>query len=111
MNNFKNIEVWKLSYDLSLQIYEYSKSFPENERYGLTSQLRRAVLSIPINVAEGAGRSSNKDFAHFVQIAIGSANEVECELMLAKDLHFITEEIFKDLSAKLVKVRVMLYSF
>ena len=107
MTNYKNIEVWRYSYDLSLYIYECSKSFPDDERYGLTSQLRRAAISIPINIAEGAGRSSNKDFAHFLQIAIGSANEVECELMLAHDLHLIEEETFKTLSSKLIKIRVM----
>jgi four helix bundle protein len=111
MNNYKNIRVWKSSYELSLQIYEITKYFPDDERFGLTSQLRRAAVSIPINIAEGSGRSSKKDFAHFIQIAIGSTNEVECELMLAKDLHLISEDIFKEINVKLIKIRVMLFSF
>ena len=111
MNNYKNIKVWQYSYDLSLQIYEITKHFPDDERFGLTAQLRRAAVSIPINICEGAGRSSNKDFAHFIQIAIGSANEVECELMLARDLKYLNEADFQEIINDLVKVRLMLFSF
>lgn len=111
MQNYKKIDVWKKSYGLSLIIYEVTKSFPHEEKFGLTSQLRRAVISIPINIAEGAGRATNKDFANFIQIAIGSANEVECELMLAKDFEYIETEQFNTLCDQLREIRIMLISF
>lgn len=76
MQNYKKLDIWSKSYSLSLRVYEITKPFPEDEKFGLTSQLRRAVVSIPINIAEGAGRATNKDFAHFIQISIGSENEV-----------------------------------
>ena len=111
MQNYKKIDVWKKSYFLSLRIYEATKSFPDEEKFGLTSQLRRAAVSVPINIAEGAGRATDKDFANFIQIAIGSANEVECELMLAKDLGYVENNRYKTLSDQLREVRLMLISF
>lgn len=111
MQNYKKLDIWLKSYSLSLRVYEITKPFPEDEKFGLTSQLRRAVVSIPINIAEGAGRATNKDFAHFIQISIGSANEVECELMLARDLGYIETNQFKTLSDQLREVRIMLISF
>ena len=111
MQNYKKLDVWVKSYRLSLEIYEVTKQFPEDEKFGLTSQLRRAAVSIPINISEGAGRATNKDFAHFIQIAIGSANEIECELMLAHDLGNIETAHFKALCDKLREVRLMLISF
>ncbi len=111
MQNYKKLDVWNKSYNLSLQIYKATKYFPDDERFGLTSQLRRASVSVPINIAEGSGRATNKDFANFIQMAIGSANEVECELMLAKDLEYVSEEYFKSLCDQLREVRVMLIAF
>ena len=111
MQKYTNLEIWKKSYSLALQIYGISKTFPNDEKFGLISQIRRASVSIPINIAEGAGRATEKDFANFIQIAIGSANEVECELMLAKDLGYVNEDIFQNLYDQLREVKIMMIYF
>lgn len=95
MRDFHKLIIWQRSHQLALKVYSISKFFPKDELFGLTSQIRRAVSSIPTNIAEGCGRASNKDFAHFLQIAIGSAAEVEYELLLAHDLNYINENDFK----------------
>ena len=89
MRDFSKLFIWQKSHKLVMSIYDITNKFPKSEIYGLTSQIRRASSSIPINISEGCGRSSNKDFARFLQIAIGSACEVEYELLLAKDLKYI----------------------
>lgn len=86
-------------------------AFPEHERYGLVSQLRRAMVSIEANIAEGAGKKTDVDFARYLQIAFGSANEVACELLLAKDLHYITDIQHSAVFAKLSSVKKMLARF
>ena len=91
MQDFKKLDVWKRSHELALMVYKLSASFPREEVYGLTSQLRRAA-SVPANIAEGCGRDSPLDFAHFLDIAFGSASELEYHLILAKDLGFLTAE-------------------
>lgn len=80
-----------MGHSLALEIYELSSLFPKEETFGLSSQIKRAAVSIPVNIAEGCGRKTKKDFSHFIQIAIGSACEVECELLLACDLGYISE--------------------
>ena len=92
MQDFKKLDVWKRSHELALMVYKLSASFPREEVYGLTSQLRRAASSVPANIAEGCGRDSPLDFAHFLDIAFGSASELEYHLILAKDLGFLTAE-------------------
>lgn len=87
--DFRSLDVWNKSYGVSLKIYKVTESFPDSERYGLISQLRRAAISIPCNIAEGCGKDSNKEFARFLYIAYGSAKECETLLMLSKDLGFI----------------------
>ena len=111
MQDYKKIDVWKRSYEFSKAIYCITSSFPNEEKFGLASQVRRAAVSIPINIAEGSGRNSLKDFANFIQIAIGSASEVECELLLSKDLNFIDDEIFSGLCKEIIEIRKMLISF
>jgi four helix bundle protein len=85
MQDFRNLEVWKLSHGLTLDVYRTTKQFPDDERFGLTSQLRRGTASIPANLAEGCGRGTDADFGRFVQQAMGSSSEVEYHFLLAKD--------------------------
>ncbi|MES2487612.1 MAG: four helix bundle protein [Bacteroidota bacterium] len=92
MYRFKELEVWKQSRKFCSDIYAVTCSFPEAEKFGLTNQLRRAAVSIASNIAEGASRSSDKDFCRFLEIAIGSAYEIESQLLIASDLNFITED-------------------
>lgn len=111
MQDYKKIDVWKRSYEFSKEIYGITSGFPDEEKFGLASQVRRAAVSIPVNIAEGSGRNSRKDFANFIQIAIGSASEVECELLLSKDLNFIDDENFSGLCKEIIEIRKMLISF
>jgi four helix bundle protein len=90
-----------------LKVYEVSKSFPKEEIFGITSQIRRASSSIPCNVAEGCGRYTAKDFANFLQIALGSANETDYLLLLSKDLSYLSEKNFIELHEKINKIRAM----
>ena len=99
--DFKESPAWKLSYDFVKDIYSVSQSFPKEERYAFTSQIRRASMSIPLNLAEGHGRRPGKDFLSFVYNALGSAKEVECCLMLARDFKYITQFQFAELNEKL----------
>ena len=110
MKDFRSLNVWHKAHELTLEIYKATKQFPKEELYGLTSQIRRASSSIPANIAEGCGKSSNPDFARFLQIAFGSANEVEYHLLLAKDLEILDGETYSRLESKLIEVKRMLAS-
>ena len=111
MRDFHKLGIWQRSHQLTLDVYKMSKSFPKDELFGLTSQIRRAASSIPTNIAEGCGRSSNKDYAHFLQIAIGSASEVEYELLLAHDLEYINDEAFNKLTSETIAIRKMIIKY
>ena len=87
--DFKELKVWAKAHCLTLEVYGVTKCFPREELYGLTSQLRRSAISMGANIAEGCGRRSDGEFAHFLQIARGSASELEYELLLARDLGFL----------------------
>ena len=87
MHNFKELEVWNNSMDLATSIYKVTEFFPQEERFGITSQMRRASVSIPSLIAEGAGRNTNKDFANFIGMAIGSCYELETQLILSSRLN------------------------
>ena len=97
MHNFKDLKVWQKSIDLAVQVYQAMASLPADEKFGLTNQLRRASVSIPSNIAEGSSRNSQKDFSRFLEIAIGSAYEIETQLLIASDLGFLKEEDLKNL--------------
>jgi four helix bundle protein len=98
MHQFKELEIWKRSRLFCSHIYAITSKFPNDEKIGLTNQLRRASVSIPSNIAEGSSRNSNKDFARFLEIAIGSAYEIETQLLIALDLDFIkTDDIEKSI--------------
>lgn len=110
MRNFRNLKIWKKSHNLTLTIYKFTSSFPKEELYGLTSQMRRSSSSIPSNIAEGCGRNSQPQFARFLNIAFGSASELEYQLILSKDLGFIEEETFDSLLDKVIEIKRMLSS-
>jgi four helix bundle protein len=98
MRDFRQLKVWEQSHRLTLKIYQLTKDFPKEELYSLTNQIRRSSYSIPTNIAEGCGRGSNKEFAHFLQIAVGSAYELDYQILLAKDLQYIDNVSYLELS-------------
>ena len=108
MQDFKRLLVWKKGHELTLRVYKLSKSFPADEKFGLTSQIRRACMSIPANIAEGCGREGKKELARFLQIALGSAKESEYHLLLAKDLRYVTLETYNEINSKLDELKRML---
>ena len=108
MQNFKNLDVWRKSHELTLKVYESTSQFPREEMYGLTSQIRRACASIPTNIAEGSGRETPADFARFLQIAIGSTSETEYLILLAHELKYITAAQYTELMGATVQVKRML---
>lgn len=111
MHRFKDLEIWKQSRAFCKDIYEVTALFPEAEKFGLTSQLRRACISIPSNIAEGASRKSNKDFARFLEITLGSCYEIETQLLIATDLEFIKEQNLNPLLLKLEGIIKMTSKF
>ena len=108
MRTHENLEVWKKAIDFVVLVYRTTESFPTEEKYGLISQLRRASVSIPANIAEGAGRNSNKEYIHFLSAAQGSASEVSTENLIAFRLGFLTEEVYLDLLSKVDEIGRML---
>ncbi len=91
MKNHKDLNAWKKSIDLVTRIYQVTQVFPGEELYGLTSQIRRAAVSIPSNIAEGAARQSRKEFLHFLHISLGSLSEVETQLVIARNLEYVND--------------------
>jgi four helix bundle protein len=108
MKDFKTLNVWQKSHNLAIAVYKLTYSFPKEEIYGITSQLRRAIISIPTNLAEGCGRGSDKDFARFIQIAFGSASESEYLVILSKDLGLINQDTWENLMNDISEVKRML---
>ena len=111
MKDFRKQKVWQKAHDLALEVYRVTEAFPKTELFGLTSQSRRAGVSIPANIAEGCGRDTDADFARFLQIAMGSASELEYHLLLAHDLGFVSDPDYERLSNKTTEVKQMLTSF
>jgi four helix bundle protein len=109
MRDFRKYDVWKIAHELVLEVYTISKKFPNTEVYGITSQLRRSSVSVPTNISEGCGRSTDKEFARFLHIALGSAHEVEYLLQLSHDLSFISEIEYQDLNEKVNLVKRKLF--
>lgn len=111
MRDFRELKVWEKSHRLVLSVYKATSLFPKSEIYGLTSQTRRAAASIPANVAEGCGRSGDAELARFLQIAMGSASELEYHLLLARDLKLLNGLHYKQLAGEVTEVKRMLTSF
>lgn len=110
-HNFLQLEFWKKSRVLVKEIYLLTKDFPPEEKFGLTSQIRRAAVSIPSNIAEGCGRGTDLQFSHFINVAIGSACELETQLYLAHDLSFIHLNQVKSFTFKIQEIRKMMMGF
>ena len=108
MRDFKTLAVWQKAHQFVLALYEATKAFPKEEQYGLTSQIRRAAISIPANIAEGCGKNTDADFARYIHISIGSANEVDYYLLLARDLLIMDAPKSTQLSSQVTEVRRML---
>lgn len=111
MRDFRKIQVWQKSHELTLRLYKVTLVFPKEELYGLTSQIRRASASIPANIAEGCGRNTQTELARFVHIASGSASEVDYHLLLAHDLGFIEKGIYQELETAISEIKRMLHGF
>ncbi len=109
--NYKNLDVWKEARKLVSLVYLLTKEFPEDEKFGLTSQIKRASISVPSNIAEGMGRNSNKETRQFFFIAKGSLYEIETQLYLAIDLGFITEKTAEQTFTQLTSVRKLIIGF
>ncbi|MEW6364227.1 MAG: four helix bundle protein [Acidobacteriota bacterium] len=110
MRDFRKLKVWEKSHALTVQVYQAITKFPAAEKYGLTAQIRRCCTSIPANIAEGCGRESDANFGRFLQIALGSACELEYHLLLSHDLHLIEDSQYSSLQTQVVEVKQMLYS-
>jgi len=108
MWNFRNVLAWKRAVELSKVIYDVTKGFPDDERYGLVSQIRRAIVSVSSNIAEGCGRRTSKDFVSFMYNAIGSIKEVESELFVAEKLGYVEMEDVENLIRELEEIGRML---
>ena len=111
MHQFKNLEIWKRSRLFCSKIYGVTSNFPDNEKFGITNQLRRASVSIPSNIAEGLSRASNKEFSRFLEIAIGSAYEIETQLLISNDLKFLESETVETLLNELEEIVKMISKF
>lgn len=110
MDNFRNLIVWKRAVELATSVYRKTINFPKYELYGLTSQIRRSAVSISSNIAEGAGRRSNREFAKFLGISYSSACELETQLLIAKNLEYLKPDDFDALFNELNEIQKMLYS-
>ena len=110
MQDFTKLKVWQKAHVFTVNLYKITNSFPDQEKYGLVNQLRRAAISIESNIAEGCGRDGDKEFSRFLDIAQGSAYEVRCQIFVARDLEYITVEKFDLLDNKITEISRMLNS-
>jgi len=110
-HNFKELKVWQKSRVLAMNLFLLTKQYPNDERFELVSQMRRAVISVPSNIAEGSGRNSNKDFRRFLDIALSSAYELETQIIISFDLQYISEEDFSSISNDIQEVQKMIFGF
>lgn len=111
MKNFKELKIWQHGMDLVEQVYQVCQELPDQEKYGLISQLKRAAISIPSNIAEGASRDSSKENYYYLQIALGSLFELETQILLAKRLKYTCPESTESLIDRITEERKMLYGF
>jgi four helix bundle protein len=110
MNILQNLQIWHKAMDLAALVYEATVNFPKEEKYGLTSQIRRAAVSIPSNIAEGAGRNSDNEFVHFLAIAHGSSYELQTQILLSEKFDLITKETSVLIVDKIIEFQKMNYA-
>jgi len=109
MRDYKKLEVWKRSHELTLFVYlNVLPKFPKNEQYDLMSQTKRSVYSIGLNIVEGSGRNTEKDFAHFLDLSLGSAHEFEYCCLLSKDLNYLDQKLYFEVNKLINEVKAML---
>jgi len=108
MQDFRELKVWEKAHQLVLRVYKATSAFPKDELYGLTSQIRRSSASVPTNIAEGCGRGGNAELGRFLQIAMGSASELEYQLLLSHDLGFMNSPQYNALARQAVEIKRML---
>jgi len=108
MHNFRNLQVWEKGVELTKSVYQLTKSFPEDEKFGLITQMRRCAVSIPSNIAEGSARNTEKDFSRFLSISLGSCFELETQLLIADQLKYCKEDIINKVNLILIEVQKML---
>ncbi|MBI4843098.1 MAG: four helix bundle protein [Nitrospirae bacterium] len=111
MRDFKTLSVWEKAHGLTQKVYHATSAFPREELYGLTSQIRRSCASVPTNIAEGCGRNSDAELARFLEIAMGSASELEYLLILTHDLHLLNSAEYDSLTGEVLEVKRMLATF
>jgi four helix bundle protein len=111
MNTFREIKVWQKAMNFVTNLYKNTRSFPQEELFGLTSQMRRSAVSIPSNIAEGFGRKSTNEFKRFLQISMGSLFELQTQLEISKNLEFLDETVFNELNQDSREIEIMLSSF
>lgn len=110
MKDFRELLVWDKSHRVAVEVYVVTKQFPREELFGITSQMRRAAYSISSNIAEGCGRRTDADFGRFLQIGMGSANELDYFLLLARDLEFLPSDVYDRLLQQVLEAKRMLSS-
>lgn len=111
MQDFHKLKVWEKAHHLALEVYRVTATFPKGETFGLTSQMRRAAVSVPSNVAEGCGRHGQRELTRFLQVAGGSASELEYQLLLSKELGYISEADHRSLKDQVRQIRRMIAAF
>lgn len=111
MRNYKKLEIWEISKNISLNVYKTTSSFPKTEQYGLTSQIRRAAVSVPSNIAEGCGKNTSSDLAKFIDIALGSLFELETQLLISLELKYISNDNFNSIDKNIEICRRKIINF
>jgi four helix bundle protein len=111
MHNLKELKIWHKAIDLTVEVYKATASFPSEEKFGLISQSRRSAVSIPSNIAEGAGRNSNKEFINFLGIANGSSYELQTQLVIANKLSLLNDDLLDSLLKQIDEVQKMTFAF
>jgi len=111
VQDYRKLQIWQRSHQVTLTVYRLTSAFPAEEKFGLVSQMRRSAASIPTNIAEGSGRGSNADFVRFLYIAMGSAAELDYQLLLSNELGFMAEKDYNAISSELGEIQRMINAF